>query len=128
VGVDVEPAGAASFPRFADLVLTGAETTWVERAPVQQRDLARTAYWVRKESVLKATGYGLSLPATAVEVTAPDQPPRLVAWHSGDAPSPPPVHLWDIDVGSGHIACVAALAEVAPALQVCTDVSVALTR
>lgn len=127
VGVDVEPAGAASFSGFADLVLTGVETTWVERAPVEQRDRARTSYWVRKESVLKATGYGLSLPATAVEVSAPDQPPRLVAWHSGDAPAPPPaVHLWDIDVGPGHVACVAVLAEVAPALQVRTEVSVAL--
>lgn len=127
VGVDLEPAGAATFPGFAELVLTGAESAWVERAPVAQRDRARTAYWVRKEAVLKATGYGLSIPATAVEVTAPDQPPRLVAWHCGDAPPPGFTHLWDVDLGPDHLGCVAVLAELAPALQVCTDVPAALT-
>jgi 4'-phosphopantetheinyl transferase len=124
VGVDVEPAGAASFSGFDDLVLTPAEAAWVDRAPIERRHRARTSYWVRKEAVLKATGYGLSVPATTVEVSSPNRRPAVVAWHARPA-APSPVQLWDLDVGRDHIGCVALLSASEPVLRVSTDVRIA---
>jgi 4'-phosphopantetheinyl transferase len=123
VGVDVEPADAGSFAGFSEVALTDAEAGWVGQAPAPQRDRFRTAYWVRKESVLKATGQGLSIPATAVEVTPPDQPAGVVAWHSSDAV---PAQLWDIDVGRNYVGCVAVLSRTTPVLELTTDAAVRL--
>lgn len=123
VGVDVEPAEAGSFPGFADIALTDAEAAWVGCAPVDRRSRLLTTYWVRKESVLKATGHGLSVPATTVEVTPPDSPPEVVTWHGMQTPSTP-VRLHDFDVGALHVGCAAVLSPVAPVLRLLSDVSV----
>jgi 4'-phosphopantetheinyl transferase len=126
VGVDVEPVAAGSFPGFSDVALTDAEAAWVDRAPLTQRDRLRTAYWVRKESVLKATGHGLSIPATTVEVTPPDQPAEVVAWYWSTAAAGR-LQLWDIDVGRGYVGSVAVLSRTSPVLELTTDVHVRLT-
>jgi 4'-phosphopantetheinyl transferase len=124
VGVDVEQTGLASFRGFADLVLTASEATCVDAAPAAQRDRARATYWVRKEAVLKATGYGLSIPATSVEVTPPTSPPAVTAWSSGHE-LPAPAQLWDLDVGRHHVGCVAVLSLEAPSPRMSADVSIA---
>ena len=125
VGVDVEPVEAAAFPGLADLALTYGEAACVDRAPVDERIRLRTAYWVRKESVLKATGYGLSVPATAVEVTPFGRPPQVVAWHS-TRPLPMPVHMWDVDLGARHLGCVAVLSRVTPVPRLLEHVAIRL--
>jgi 4'-phosphopantetheinyl transferase len=109
VGVDLERSGATSFEGFDGVALTSAERTEVGRCAPAAQARARAVYWVRKEAVLKATGYGLALDPAALEVSAPHLPAALTAWHADQAP-PPQVQLTDIPVGDDRVAAVAVLA------------------
>ncbi|MFJ8495606.1 4'-phosphopantetheinyl transferase family protein [Streptomyces sp. NPDC094038] len=73
IGVDVQEMRGTAGPRLAAKVLTP-----VERMRHQAVDRSEfCTYWVRKESALKATGDGLAVPMTAVQVSAPNRPPVL---------------------------------------------------
>jgi 4'-phosphopantetheinyl transferase len=74
VGVDIERIGRVAYAPLVDAVCSASERRLVTN------DADFYAYWTRKESVLKATGVGLSLPMTDVVVTAPADAPRLVAY------------------------------------------------
>ncbi|WP_143755710.1 4'-phosphopantetheinyl transferase family protein [Sanguibacter keddieii] len=88
VGVDVEHVDAAGFDTFARVGLhrdeTDGDASW------------RTRTWVRKESLVKATGDGLMVDLRDVQVTAPDDAPELVRWEGHDAPGG--VEMVDLDV------------------------------
>lgn len=103
VGVDVERLGAARFSGFADVALHPDERA----VDVEQR--VRT--WVRKESLLKATGDGLEVDLRLIRVSDPGHAPRLLEW-SGRAELPA-AQLSDLDI-PGHAACVTLLAADAP--------------
>jgi 4'-phosphopantetheinyl transferase len=113
VGVDLEPAEAGGFARFADVALTAGERAEYERLPVEQRPRAATTWWVRKEAILKATGHGMSVSPEDVEVSRPADEPRLIAW-SADGEPTPPVQLVDLGLGAGYVGCVAVLSHRAP--------------
>ncbi len=73
VGIDLERQ--RPLERFASLVrvtLSPRERDALDRLPPPQRLRQWFRYWTHKEAVLKATGAGLSLPPTAVEL-APDR-------------------------------------------------------
>lgn len=118
VGVDVEHLHA---PRDDDLlaatVLSPGERAAVAALPAARRRSGLLRCWTRKEAALKATGDGLAAGAARVEVTAPDQPAAVVAWHGrprlfqpeGLSPPDPPVHLQDLAADDDHLACVATL-------------------
>jgi len=100
VGVDVELREAASFRGFDGVALAESE-----------RGIAigeRATVWTRKEAVLKATGHGLAISPSDVEVSAPDEPARFVAWHAADPPDEL-VQMLDLDLGADYAACVAVL-------------------
>lgn len=109
VGVDVEPADAAGFPGFGAVALHPQETA---AGPHE-----RTLTWVRKESLLKATGQGLDVDPSCIRLTPPSEPPALVSWA---APDPPRLPVWmhDLDTAPGHVAAVSVHAAVAPELEV----------
>ena len=99
VGVDVEPAGAAGFAGFRNVALHPSEPSATVRG--------RTVTWVRKESLLKATGHGLGVDPRLVRITDPAQPPAVVAWQ---APRPPEkVWMADVVTAPGHVAAVTVL-------------------
>jgi 4'-phosphopantetheinyl transferase len=104
VGVDVELAGAASFPGFAEVALHPAERA--------DDDEAATRTWVRKESLLKATGDGLQVDPRQVRLSAPGEPPAVLDWPA----LPGPVWLYDLGPEPGFIAAVAVLAPTRPRL------------
>lgn len=62
--------------------------------------------WTRKEAVLKATGDGLRLPMTEVVVSAPHDPPRLLAFPSDPLPA---CRLVTLELGPDHVGAVAVL-------------------
>jgi 4'-phosphopantetheinyl transferase len=97
IGVDVEKDVAAGPAGAADLL--HAE----ERARTSQE---RTTVWVRKESLLKATGDGLLVDPTRIRLTDADEEPRLLEWSGG--PSLPGTWMHDLSI-DGYAACLTLL-------------------
>ena len=109
VGVDVERRDAADFPGF-DAVAAHAQEELDEVRP-------RTITWVRKESLLKATGHGLAVDPRRIRVAAPSQPAELIQWDAADPPDGP-VWMQDVEITSAHVAAVTVLAQERPELVV----------
>jgi 4'-phosphopantetheinyl transferase len=103
IGVDHEPRGVVR-PGVADVALTHRERAELARLPAAEQGDAVLRWWVRKEAVLKLTGHGLSVDPAHLEVTAPDEPPRLLAW--GGPSTMPVVTLADVEL-AGMVAAVA---------------------
>ncbi|MGW0468031.1 4'-phosphopantetheinyl transferase family protein [Streptomyces sp. NPDC003027] len=106
VGVDIEEITALDEPPL--VVLSDGERAELARLPVSVRPAAFTAYWVRKEAVLKATGEGLRVHPGTLTVSAPHRPAALLSWGERVQPHPP-VRLYDVEAGDGHRAAVAVL-------------------
>lgn len=108
VGVDVELAEAAAFKGFSSVCLHPSERAATARE--------RTVTWVRKESLLKATGHGLVVDPGRVRLTRPSEPPAVLEW-TGPA-LPAATWLFDVVTIPGHVAAVTVLATSAPELDV----------
>jgi 4'-phosphopantetheinyl transferase len=82
VGVDVEHADSRrdDVEGLARYALSDAEQAVLDALPAGERQAAFLVYWTRKEAVTKATGDGLRASFPEVVVTAPAEPPRLLAW------------------------------------------------
>lgn len=74
------------------------------------RDLGE---WVRKESVLKATGHGLLLDPDSIAVTVSALPPELLTW-PGPEPIGAPIWMFDVAAPAGFIACATVLSAERP--------------
>lgn len=77
LGVDVETLDARLFSGFARLALSNEERTFYERVaqerPAPVLHLLSVALWTAKEAVLKATGHGLSVVPSLVQVQITDE-------------------------------------------------------
>ncbi len=91
VGVDVEPAGRADFPGFEDVAVHHQEG-----APEPTRT------WVRKEALLKATGWGLAVDPRRVRLD--DR--GVVSWE-GHLPAPDRCRLEDLPLPEWYVGAVA---------------------
>ncbi|CAM3211283.1 4'-phosphopantetheinyl transferase family protein [Stackebrandtia soli] len=102
VGVDVEEVSErAKLP--VSIVLAASERALLERLYGAERTAAFYRYWVRKESVVKATGDGLRAPLSAVIVSGSDDPARLVSMPNHDASI---FAMADVDIDVEHAAAV----------------------
>lgn len=107
VGVDVEHAPLVGHfdHELAENTLSVEELRSLEVSDDPGADFLRL--WVRKEALLKATGHGLRMPMSRIEVSPAGLPPALVAW-----PLEIPVdqvRLADLRAGQRHHAAVAVL-------------------
>ena len=105
VGVDVEEIDPDL--RVADLlvhVLTAPERAY------PSADGAKGFYrmWTRKEAALKATGDGLRVPLSGIEVSAPDDEPVILRFER-DAPRADQFVIADLDAGAGYLASIAVI-------------------
>lgn len=110
VGLDVERVDptAGRHVGTATLALTPGELRDWQRLPPDRQAGAFYATWARKEAVLKATGDGLMLPLSGLEVTRPTEPPAVRAWSERPALADR-VWLTDLDPWPGYAAALAAL-------------------
>lgn len=133
VGLDVEDLAAADcvldVDSAAPVALADCELTALYRRPSAERKSAFLRTWTRKEAVLKALGVGLGAPLRDLVVSAPDEPPAVLAGPARPAgpagpaswPRPPSVGLADLVVDGTHPAAVAAVAAVSAVVVDGTD-------
>jgi 4'-phosphopantetheinyl transferase len=110
LGIDVEEIGPhdpAELERLADDVLAPEERAELARLTGRNRARGFTAYWTRKEALVKATGDGLGAPLDSVVVSRPSDPPRLLRWE-GRAQG---VSLHALDAPDGVVGTLAVLGE-----------------
>jgi 4'-phosphopantetheinyl transferase len=106
VGLDVEVIDPKiDADSLATVSLAEVETKELARYEPAARARAFTAYWTRKEAVVKATGDGMRADLRKVIVSAPDQPAAVQEWHGYDGP----VQLVDLEAGSDYAAALAVL-------------------
>ena len=107
VGVDVEYAPLIEHfdHELAENTLSPRELAALAASDDPGTDFLRL--WVRKEALLKATGHGLRMPMSRIEVTPADRPAALVAWPL-DIPVDQ-VRLAMLEPGPRHHAAVAVL-------------------
>jgi 4'-phosphopantetheinyl transferase len=115
VGVDVELLDRRLRPAELARVALAADEAEQLAALEEEEERARgfLVYWTRKEAVTKAVGLGLELELGGIRVSAPGEPPRLLAWEHEVAPEA--VALTDLAAPERH---VAALAVVGPCEEV----------
>lgn len=110
VGVDVEEVSERrDVAGLAEMVLAPAERAALAALPAERSALAFYDYWARKEALLKASGEGIYSGLTAVSVTPPGEPPRVLSWATPGAPPLDRVRLQGLDAGSGYRAALAVL-------------------
>ena len=106
VGVDVELLERRLRPiELASVALAPEEAEGVAALAEEERVRAFLVYWTRKEAATKAVGLGLEIPLRGVRVSAPAEPPRLLAWEHGVAPED--VVLADLAAPDRHVAALA---------------------
>jgi 4'-phosphopantetheinyl transferase len=109
LGVDVERIGAGlDADGIARRLLTQAESATYRALPPRDRVRSLLTYWTRKEAVLKATGDGLRVSPALLEVSGPDEEPRLLAW-PGRPGMPGRTSLHRLTAGPDHVASLAVI-------------------
>ena len=117
VGVDLERPDAARFAGFARVALNARE-----HAPTIE---ARATTWVRKESLLKATGDALHLDPSTIRVSGAHQAPRIVEWP--DSRRAPAAQMRDLGI-AGYVACLTVLSAHEPRVTVRQEEPAARSR
>lgn len=100
LGIDVERADATEFAGFDGVALHPEESA----RTVQER----ATIWVRKESLLKATGDGLDVDPSTVRLSGPAEKPVLLAWTS-PRPRPAYAQMADLQIDPAQVAAVTVL-------------------
>jgi 4'-phosphopantetheinyl transferase len=73
------------------------------------------ATWVRKESVVKATGHGLMIDPDLIDVTPHGAAPALLTWPV-EEPLASPAWMFDVPCPEGHVAAATVLSAVQPVI------------
>jgi 4'-phosphopantetheinyl transferase len=111
VGLDVEGQPALGGGDGRDLweaVLRPGEQALVARLPEEVRGDAFLAVWTRKEAILKATGDGLDVAMTELEVSPGTAAPRVLS-SAGHLPPAESIALVELHPGASYRATLAVI-------------------
>ncbi|RCG31156.1 4'-phosphopantetheinyl transferase [Sphaerisporangium album] len=108
LGVDVEAVPSTPVDDLARCALTPGELRAMDALPPMERHEAFAKFWTRKEAALKATGHGLRVSPDKLEVSRPEEAPRLLSWPLEIPPGN--LRFVDLDPGEGYVAVVALIA------------------
>jgi len=108
VGLDIEKIAPLREPSLPDATLSAAERADFDVLDPRAQRCAFYRYWVRKESVLKATGDGLAIPLARLTVSSPEQHAELVEW-VGRSHHAAPIFVHDLAAVPGYVASIAFL-------------------
>lgn len=100
LGLDIEQITNLDYKGLSKLVVAPSESP-----PRSARDFF--CYWTRKESVVKATGDGLSQPLGGIVVSSPTLPPALIAYRN----RPLKATMYDLSPRAGYMGAVTLLTE-----------------
>jgi 4'-phosphopantetheinyl transferase len=109
VGLDVEDL-RRPVREIWDLVLSDTERPAFDSLMGTQRHRALMRCFTQKEAVFKATGDGLTVPMRALTMSAPEAPPRVLAWE-GREELAHAARLVDLEPAPGHAGSLAILGE-----------------
>jgi 4'-phosphopantetheinyl transferase len=108
VGVDVEQITDRDPERIAGRLFSAAEQSALQEFPKGDRRRAFFSGWTRKEACAKAVGEGLAASFAGFSVSlAPGEHGQLVPL-AGDGLAGGPWTLWELTLGPGYAAAVAA--------------------
>ncbi|OZM70653.1 4'-phosphopantetheinyl transferase [Amycolatopsis antarctica] len=79
VGLDVESTARRIDASLIGYALGETERAELDALPPNERGDGFFAYWTAKEAAMKATGRGLRIPLRSLTMSAPGEPPRLLA-------------------------------------------------
>ena len=107
IGIDIERVQDLDVESIAAAACASTELKYVTSAA----ELLTT--WVRKESILKATGDGLDVSPRGVRVTPPHEPPLLISYAGRPGLV---VRMQDLPMMEGFVGSLAALSPTLPVL------------
>ncbi|VXA93745.1 4'-phosphopantetheinyl transferase superfamily protein [Aeromicrobium sp. 9AM] len=117
--VGLETRVHVSLSRAGDLAALAVSDAGPVGIDVERLDAAAgspdIATWVRKESVAKATGHGLTIDPDLIEVSPPGTAPALLGWPV-DEPLDSPAWMFDVTCPDGYVAAATVLSQAQPAL------------
>lgn len=87
LGLDIEKMRGNYYAGFDNISLTATEKEQVLARPQEAQNMMRLMYWTGKQAVLKATGYGLSVSPTSVQIDLGDFPSEVSRLESYSAPA-----------------------------------------
>jgi 4'-phosphopantetheinyl transferase len=124
VGIDVEGIDArASGLDIARRYFAPAEAEALEALPPEQQGRAFIEYWTLKESYIKATGLGLSMPLKSFAFRLIDPP--VISFNGPPGGDPLNWHFYRLDLSGQHLSALAVRSARRPSLTV-FDHSIAL--
>lgn len=109
--VSLSRAGQLAVVALSDAGPVGIDVE-ARSAPGGSPDVAT---WVRKESVVKATGHGLTIDPELIGVTPPGSAPALLAW-PGEEPLDSPAWMFDLECPDGFVGAATVLSTAQPHL------------
>ncbi|SKA86297.1 4'-phosphopantetheinyl transferase superfamily protein [Agreia bicolorata] len=78
LGIDIESSVQMSRARVDEAAFSAAERDLIDDERPESRDLLRTRLWSRKEAYLKATGRGLRLDLTTIDLASGIAPDAVI--------------------------------------------------
>ncbi len=108
IGIDIEEIDDDLDLNLFSSVLNKQELKYLNSVSNDKKKNNFIKYWTRKESIVKATGIGLSTDLADLFVSNCDSPPVIIEW-SGHEEDINKYHLYDFSINKQVLGCITTL-------------------